>query len=147
MAEPSKAARGRARRIVNGHFGMVEKARNGERLVETIAIDLEEYAAERTAQLDREIEESMQYLAERDAARAGADRLRAFAVAVRDEHECTDACFEESGGENGDDADHPAPELCPCGGDECWRCAAAQAITPPPWATGNRTTDGGQGHE
>jgi hypothetical protein len=23
---------------------------------------------------------------------------------------------------------------CPCGGDDCWKCAATQAVTPPPWA-------------
>ena len=92
MSEPSKAARERARALVNGHFGMVEKAHNGERLVDAIAATLEEYAAERTAQeqanaeaLARTAERAAVYWrqrtaqveAERDATRVEVEELRA----------------------------------------------------------------------
>ncbi len=57
------------------------------------------------------------------------DRLRAFAKTVRDEPGgwCRSADCWESGRVRD-------PATCPCGGDECWKCAAAQALTPPPWA-------------
>lgn len=62
---------------------------------------------------------------ELDKARAEVARLRGFAVAVRDSCDCD--CDPE-------EYDGTGPHDCECGGDECWRCAAEQALAPPPWA-------------
>jgi hypothetical protein len=33
------------------------------------------------------------------------------------------------------------PATCVCGGDECWRCAGAQALNPPPWDRAPRVVE------
>lgn len=48
--------------------------------------------------------------------------LRELAASLMDSFSCAnDACEGEP------------PNRCPCGGDECWNCAAAQALDPPAW--------------
>lgn len=63
-----------------------------------------------------------------EALRGQVARLDAFAEEVRANFKCKhDECDSN-------------PAICPCGGDDCWRCAAAQALNPPPWRLTSAST-------
>lgn len=57
------------------------------------------------------------------------ERLRDLARDVYDSFECVSACEKLA------EDEFAIPSECECGGDDCWKCAAAQALEPPSWAT------------
>jgi hypothetical protein len=112
MTTPSEDALRRAREVahesVNNFHGMCRHGRHHP------VCDTE------TTAIARAIDAAV--AAEREANKP----LRELVEQVRDEFTCL---CEPDEGEDAFDG----PVDCPCGGDDCWKCAATQALEPPPW--------------
>ena len=67
---------------------------------------------------------------ERERAAPELERLRKLATTIAEHYECVSDCADMQAEEDDDYVEPGNPATCPCCGDECLRCAAAQAMTP-----------------